>query len=61
MELEPRSVDPLIERRCGHCGGPLSEEELKAALDAGSPPVCLHHAAEEVPIDEDEAAYPPEA
>jgi len=61
MELEPRSVDPLLERRCARCGEPVGEKELQAALDVGEPPLCLDHAVEEVPIEEDEPGYPPEA
>ena len=57
MDLEPHSVDPVIERTCAECGATLTEEEIKASLDAGEVYLCSVHAAEEVPLeDEDEAA-----
>ena len=55
MDLEPNSLDPVIERTCAECGAKLTEEEIKAALDAGQPYLCSVHAAEQVPLAEDEA------
>jgi hypothetical protein len=55
MDLEPRSVDPVIERNCAECGAKLTEEEIRASLDAGDVYLCSVHAAEEVPLEaEDE-------
>jgi hypothetical protein len=55
MDLEPRSVDPVIERTCAECGAKLTEEEIKASLDAGEIYLCSVHAAEQVPLEaEDE-------
>ena len=55
MDLEPHSVDPVIERTCAECGAKLTEEEIKASLDAGEVYLCSVHAAEEVPLEaEDE-------
>ena len=51
MDLEPRSVDPVIERTCAECGAVLTEQEIAASLDAGGPYLCSVHAAEEVPLD----------
>jgi hypothetical protein len=56
MDLEEQSgVDPVIARRCTECGAELTEAEIKAALDSGSPYLCTTHALENVPLeDEDE-------
>ena len=54
MDLEERSLDPVIERSCAECGANLTAGEIQAALDAGGPYLCSVHAAEEVPL-EDEA------
>ncbi|MEA2351883.1 MAG: hypothetical protein QOJ14_297 [Thermoleophilaceae bacterium] len=55
MDLEPHSVDPVIERTCAECGAALTEEEIKASLDAGEAYLCSVHAAERVPLaDEDQ-------
>ena len=57
MDLEPHSVDPVIERTCAECGATLTEEEIKASLEAGEVYLCSVHAAEQVPLaDEDQAA-----
>ena len=54
MDLEPHSVDPVIERTCAECGAALTEEEIKASLEAGDVYLCSVHAAEEVPLEDDE-------
>jgi hypothetical protein len=55
VDLEPHSVDPVIERTCAECGATLTEEEIKASLDAGEVYLCSVHAAERVPLaDEDQ-------
>jgi hypothetical protein len=54
MDLEPHSVDPVIERTCAECGATLTEEEIKASLDAGEVYLCSVHAAEQVPLAEEE-------
>ena len=55
MDLEPSSVDPVIERTCAECGAKLTEEEIRASLDAGEIYLCSVHAAEQVPLEaEDE-------
>ena len=50
MDLEPKSVEPVIERTCTECGAKLTEQEIVASLDAGGPYLCSVHAAEEVPL-----------
>ena len=59
MDLEPHSVDPVIERTCAECGAKLTEEEIRASLEAGEVYLCSVHAAEQVPLaDEDQVEEP---
>jgi hypothetical protein len=53
MDLEEHSLDPVIERTCAECGAKLTQEEIKAALDAGQPYLCSVHAAEQVSLEEE--------
>jgi hypothetical protein len=54
VDLEERSLDPVIQRTCAECGAELTEQEIQASLDAGGPFLCSVHAAEQVPLDDDE-------
>jgi hypothetical protein len=55
MDLEEHDLEPVVERVCAECGAPLTEEEIESALEDGGPFLCAIHAAEEVPLeDEDE-------
>ncbi|HKN94519.1 MAG TPA: hypothetical protein VJU60_09320 [Thermoleophilaceae bacterium] len=55
MDLEEHSLDPVIERNCAECGAKLTSQEIQASLDSGGPFLCTVHAAEEVPLaDEDQ-------
>ena len=54
MDLEEHSLDPVIERTCAECGARLTKEEIQASLDGGGPYLCSVHAAEEVPLAEEE-------
>jgi hypothetical protein len=57
MDLEEHSLDPVIEQTCAECGAKLTREEIVGSLEAGGKYLCSVHAAEEVPIeDEDELA-----
>jgi hypothetical protein len=57
MDLEPRNLDPVVERTCAECGAKLTPAEIEAAIDSGGPFLCTVHAIEEVPLeDEDEPA-----
>jgi hypothetical protein len=57
MDLEPRNLDPVVERTCAECGAKLTPGEIEAALESGGPFLCTVHAIEEVPLaDEDEPA-----
>ena len=54
MDLEEHSLDPVIERTCAECGVQLTKQEIQASLDSDGPFLCTVHAAEQVPLDEDE-------
>ena len=56
MDLEEQSLDPVIERTCAECGALLTEREIEASLDAGGPYLCSVHAAEALPLDEEDEA-----
>ena len=58
MDLEEKSLDPVIDKRCAECGATLTDAEMKAALESGGPYLCQVHALENVPL-EDEDAGPP--
>jgi hypothetical protein len=53
MDLEEKTgVDPVIERTCAECGMKLTEAEIRESLDAGGPFLCTVHAADVVPLEE---------
>jgi len=54
MDLEEHSLDPVIERNCTECGAKLTNEEIQASLESGGAFLCSVHAAEEVPLDEED-------
>ena len=54
MDLEPHNLDPVIERTCAECGATLTVREIEASLDAGGPYLCSIHAAEQVPLEEED-------
>ena len=53
MDLEEHSLDPVIERNCTECGAKLTSAEIQASLDSGGPFLCTVHAAEEVPLEDE--------
>jgi hypothetical protein len=54
MDLEPKTIDPAVPDRCQVCGAPLIPSEQRAVLESESPPLCSIHAAEDVPLDEEQ-------
>jgi hypothetical protein len=56
MDLEEHTLDPVIERRCAECGARLTDDEIRASLEAGGPYLCSVHAAEEIPLDDEAEA-----
>jgi hypothetical protein len=54
MDLEEHTLESAGER-CEECGAKLTEAELAAVLESGGPNLCAIHAAEQVPLAEEEA------
>jgi hypothetical protein len=55
VDLEPHdNVEPVIERTCAECGATLTEEEITTSLETGGQYLCSVHAAERVPIEEED-------
>jgi hypothetical protein len=54
MDLEEHSLDPVIERKCAECGATLTKQEIQASLDSGGAFLCSVHAAEEVPLEDED-------
>jgi hypothetical protein len=52
MDLEERTLDDTIARRCEVCGAELTSEEIKGGRETGGPFLCTVHALEEAPADE---------
>jgi len=55
MDLEERTLEDVGDR-CEECGAPLTTEEQQAVLESGGPALCKIHAAEVVPLTEEDAA-----
>jgi hypothetical protein len=58
MDLEEHSLDPVIERNCAECGVRLTRQEIEASLDSDGPYLCTVHAAEQVPLEEEDEPAP---
>jgi hypothetical protein len=56
VDLEERTLE-TIDDRCQECGAQLTREELEAVLESAGPSLCKVHAAEEVPLAEEEASF----
>ena len=54
MDLEEHSLDPVIERNCAECGAKLTSAEIQASIDSGGRFLCTIHAAEEVPLEDED-------
>jgi len=54
MELEERTLEESLERRCRVCGATLTTAEIQAARETGGPFLCSVHASEIA--DDDEGA-----
>jgi hypothetical protein len=52
MDLEERTLDDTLVRRCQVCGADLTTAELESSREAGGPFLCTVHAVEEAPADE---------
>jgi hypothetical protein len=58
MDLEEHSLEPVIQRTCAECGTELTEEEIRASLESKGRYLCSVHAAEQLPIEEEEGLEP---
>jgi hypothetical protein len=53
MDLEEHTLEEVPDR-CEECGARLTSQELEAVVESGGPALCAIHAAEVVPVaDED--------
>jgi hypothetical protein len=55
MDLEERTIEDNLARRCEVCGAALAEYELHEAREHGRPFLCSVHAAEQLPAEEQAA------
>jgi hypothetical protein len=53
MDLEEHTLE-TVEERCEECGAKLTAREQQLALERGGPNLCTVHAAEYVPLGDDE-------
>jgi hypothetical protein len=60
MDLEEHTLETAGET-CEECGAKLTQEELAAVLESGGPALCKIHAAEVVPLAEEDATVEDEA
>jgi hypothetical protein len=54
VDLEEHTLDPVIERTCEECGAKLTDEEIKASMESNGRFLCSVHAAEQVPLEEED-------
>ena len=52
-DLEEHTLEAADER-CEECGAALTPEELRLAMESGGPSLCSVHAAEIVPVAEED-------
>ena len=60
MDLEEHTLETAGET-CEECGAKLTQEELAAVLESGGPALCKIHAAEVVPLAEEDTTAEEEA
>jgi len=54
MDLEERTLEDISDR-CEECGARLTPQELQTVLESGGPSLCSIHAAEVVPVVEEDS------
>ena len=59
MPLEGQSLDPAVPDKCQVCGAQLIPSEQAAVLESEGPPLCSIHAADVVPLEEEQEAEAP--
>jgi hypothetical protein len=55
VDLEERTLERAGDR-CEECGAKLTPRELEAVIESGGPTLCAIHAAEVVPVAEEDPA-----
>jgi hypothetical protein len=55
MDLEEHTLETVGDT-CEECGAKLTQEELAAVLESGGPVLCKVHAAEVVPLADEDSA-----
>ena len=60
MDLEEHTLE-TAEDRCQECGARLTPQEIEAVLESGGPSLCTIHAAEVVPVAEEDSEFEEEA
>jgi hypothetical protein len=60
MDLEEHTLE-TAEDRCQECGARLTPQEIEAVLESGGPSLCTIHAAEVVPVAEEDSGFEDEA
>jgi hypothetical protein len=53
MDLEERTLERAGDR-CEECGAKLTPRELELVIESGGPTLCAIHAAEVVPVAEED-------
>ena len=53
MDLEEKTLEKAGDR-CEECGAKLTRPELEQVLESGGPALCTIHAAEVVPVAEED-------
>jgi hypothetical protein len=60
MDLEEHTLETAGDR-CQECGARLTPQEIEAVLESGGPSLCTIHAAEVVPVAEEDSEFEDEA
>ena len=56
MDLEEHTLETAHER-CEECGARLTPQEIEAVLESGGASLCTIHAAEVVPVAEEDTEF----
>ncbi len=56
MAVDGSPIEPAVPERCQVCGAQLIPSEQRAIIESGSPPLCSIHAAEVLPLEEEQEA-----
>jgi uncharacterized protein with PIN domain len=54
MDLEEKTLEKAGDR-CEECGAKLTQRELEQVIESGGPALCTIHAAEVVPLAEEDS------